>query len=355
VRDIHAVEQQLYTRTMRVQDPSVSGVPLYKIAQQRKWSVIFSRLQRGQQISLVTGETQLQAGDLVSVIGTPEAVDTVIAQIGEDTDVHLEFDRSQYDFRRIFVSNQEVVGRRLADLDLPHRFGALVTRVRRGDIDVLAHGDTELELGDRVRVVAQRDQMGAVSHFFGDSYRELSEINLLSFGFGLSAGLLLGLIPIPLPGGVVFRLGFAGGPLIVGLILGALRRTGPIVWTLPYSASLTLRQIGLILLLAGIGVRSGYTFVSTFAQSGGIFIFLAGMVVTTVTAFTTLWIGYRLLKIPYGLLIGMLAGLQTQPAVLGFSLEQADNDLPNIGYALVFPVTTITKILVAQLLLALLQ
>ncbi len=355
VRDIHAVEQQLYNRTVLIQNVDVTTVPLRVIARRRAWGVVFGRLRRGDQITLITGDTQLQIGDLVSVIGTPEAVDKTILDLGELTDVHLEFDRSRYDFRRIFVSDQRVVGRQLADLDLPDRFGALVTRIRRGDIDVLAYGNTELELGDRVRVVAPRDQMGAVSQFFGDSYKDLSEINLLSFGLGLSLGLLLGLVPIPLPGGVTFKLGFAGGPLIVGLILGAWRRTGPVVWTLPYSANLTLRQIGLILLLAGIGVRSGYTFVTTFAQSGGVFIFLAGMIVTLVTAFTTLWIGYKVLKIPFGLLIGMLSGVQTQPAVLGFALEQAENDLPNIGYALVFPVATITKILVAQLLLVLLR
>ena len=355
VRDIHAVEQQLYNRTVRILNEDVTAAPLRVVARRRGWGVVFGRLRRGDQISLVTGDTRLQIGDLVSLVGTPEAVDKTIPALGELTELHLEFDRSQYDFRRIFVSNQAVVGRQLADLELPDRYGALVTRVRRGDIDVLAYGDTALELGDRVRVVAPRDQMAAVSQFFGDSYRELSEINLLSFGLGLSLGLLLGLVPIPMPGGVTFTLGFAGGPLIVGLILGAWRRTGPVVWTLPYGANLTLRQIGLILLLAGIGVRSGYTFFSTFAQSGGIYIFLAGMVVTLVTAFTTLWVGYKILKIPFGLLIGMLSGVQTQPAVLGFALEQADNDLPNIGYALVFPVTTITKILVAQLLLVLLQ
>jgi putative transport protein len=355
VRDIHAVEQPLYNRTVIIRDGLATGAPLRQLAQEQGWSIIFSRMQRGERISLVNGETRLQKGDLVNIIGTPEAVDEAIPILGDSTDIHLEFDRSQYDFRRVFVSNHQVVGKRLSELNLPGRFGALATRVRRGDIDVLAYGDTQLELGDRVRVVAPRDQIGVVSKFFGDSYRELSEINLLSLGLGLSLGLLLGLIPLPLPGGVTFKLGFAGGPLIVGLVLGALRRTGPVVWTLPYSANLTLRQVGLILLLAGIGVRSGYIFVSTFAQSGGIYIFLAGMVVTVVTAFTTLWLGYKLLKIPFGLLIGMLSGLQTQPAVLGFALEQAENDLPNIGYALVFPVTTITKILVAQLLLVFLQ
>jgi putative transport protein len=154
-----------------------------------------------------------------------------------------------------------------------------------------------------------------------------------------------------LPGGVTITLGFAGGPLIVGLILGTLRRTGPLVWSIPYSANLTLRQIGLILLLAGIGVRSGYTFFTNFAASGGIQVFIAGAIITTTVAFLTLLIGYRVLKIPFGMLTGMLSGLGTQPATLGFALQQAGNELPNLGYALAFPVATISKIIIAQLLL----
>jgi putative transport protein len=211
-----------------------------------------------------------------------------------------------------------------------------------------------LELGDRVRVLTHRERMDAVSGFFGDSYRALSEIDILTFSLGLALGLLLGIVPVPLPGGIVFRLGFAGGPLIMALILGALGRTGPMVWSLPYSANLTLRQIGLVLFLAGVGTRSGYAFVTTFAQGGGILLFAAGAGITCITALATLWVGHKLLKIPLSLLIGMLSGLQTQPAVLGFALEQTGNDLPNIGYATVYPIATIAKIFLAQLLLTLL-
>jgi putative transport protein len=206
-----------------------------------------------------------------------------------------------------------------------------------------------------VRVLTRRDRLDAVGAFFGDSYRALSEIDILTFSLGLGVGLALGLLPIPLPGGVTLKLGLAGGPLIVALILGAWERTGPMVWSLPYSANLTLRQVGLILFLAGVGTRSGYAFLSTFSQGGGIAVFLAGAVITCVTALVMLWVGHRLLKIPMGLLAGMLAGLQTQPALLAFSLEQADNDLPNIGYAMVYPVAIIAKIVIAQLLVALLR
>lgn len=354
MRGFHLVEQDLYNRTVLVTQAAVTGKLLRDLRHDQDWDVVFGRLQRGNQMFLATGDTVLQLGDLLTVVGTPDEVDRVTPKLGEKTEEHLEFDRTQFDYRRIFVSNPRIAGRSLAELRLPQQYGAIVTRVRRGDIDLLAHGDTVLELGDRVRVVSRRKDLSELSHLFGDSYKSLSELDLFSFGLGMTVGLLVGLIPISLPGGVVFKLGFAGGPLLVALVLGALRRTGPLVWSLPYSANLTLRQVGLILLLAGIGIRSGYTFYTTFAQSGGVSIFLAGAVVTWVTAVLTLWVGYKLLKIPFGMLIGMLAALQTQPAVLGFSLEQAENELPNIGYALVFPVATIVKILFAQLLLTLL-
>jgi putative transport protein len=355
LRRFHLVEQQLYLQTVRVTRPGVTGIALRELRRRYQWKALFSRLKRGENMTLARAQTRLQIDDLVNVIGIPEDVAAVAEKLGEPASEHLELDRTDYDFRRIFVSNPEVVGRRLAELHLPEQYGAIITRVRRGDIDLLADADTILELGDRVRVVGRRSDMPAFGALFGDSYRALSEIDLLSFGLGISLGLLVGAIPIPLPGGLTLRLGLAGGPLIVGLILGALRRSGPILWTMPYSAGLTLRQLGLAMLLAAIGVRSGYTFVTTLAQSGGLAIFLAGALITAATAFLTLWIGYRRLKIPFGMLSGMLAGLQTQPAVLGYSLEQADNELPNIGYSLVYPVATIAKIVIAQVLLVALK
>ncbi|HEX5167306.1 MAG TPA: hypothetical protein VFV93_18000, partial [Thermomicrobiales bacterium] len=169
---------------------------------------------------------------------------------------------------------------------------------------------------------------------------------------GLAAGLLLGIVAFPLPGNLTLKLGLAGGPLIVALVLGTLERTGPFVWGIPYSANLTIRQLGLILFLAGVGTRSGRAFVETAFSRDGLLLLLTGAAVTTTVAVLTLWIGYRLLRVPMGLLIGILAGIQTQPAVLGFALEEAGDELPNIGYAIVYPVATIGKILLAQLLLS---
>jgi putative transport protein len=329
--------------------------PITQVAHARGWNVVLGRVQHAGSMSLVSPETKLEPGDVVSVIGHPSVVQEVTSAIGEPSSEALEADRRTMDFRRMVVSNPKIAGKKLAQLQLPQQFGALVTRVGRGDVDLLPSGNTVLELGDRVRIVSPAGRMSEVSSLLGDSYRAIAEIDVMTFGIGIALGLLLGSIPIPFPGGTSFKLGFAGGPLIVGLILGALGRTGPILWQLPHGANLTLRQLGLILFLAGVGTRSGYAFASTLSSGGGLALFLAGMAVTTIIAMMTLWIGYQILKIPFPLLTGLLAGLQTQPAVLGFASERAGNDLPNVGYATVYPVATISKIVIAQLLLTLLS
>jgi putative transport protein len=327
--------------------------PLGYLMRKHGWDVAFGRHQRGEQLEIADLDTVVLAGDLLSVVGTAGEIAEVVQVLGELSDVPLVNDRSVLDFRRVFVSNPKVAGYRLRDLDLPGRFGAVITRVRRGDVDMLAHGDIMLELGDRVRVVTRRDKLDEVSRFLGDSYKAVSEIDILSFNFGLAAGLLLGTVPIPLPGGVELKLGFAGGPLIMALVLGAVGRTGPFVWTLPYGANLTLRQIGLLIFLAGVGTRSGYAFVSTLQQGGGPTLLVTGALITFTVALGALFIGYKLLKIPLSVLTGIVGGLHTQPAVLGFALEQTKNDLPNVGYTTVFPLATVAKIILAQVLLAL--
>ncbi len=329
------------------------------LVRREKWDVVFGRVKRGESFLLPGPDEHLRPEDLVAVVGTASELERVAAALGERCEDEMSreigLEQSGYDYRRIFVSNPQVAGRQLGSLNLYGRFGATVTRVRRGDDDFLPHDDMVLQPGDRVRVLAHRDRMADVTSFFGDSYRAVSEIDILSFSLGLALGLLLGIVPIPLPGGITLKLGFAGGPLIVALILGTLERSGPIVWSLPYSANMTLRQVGLLLLLAGIGTRAGYGFVSTFANEGGLAIFAAGAAITFLTAIATLWVGHRLMKIPMNLLIGMVGGCQTQPAVLAYALEQTGNDLPNIGYASVYPVATIGKILLAQVLLTLLD
>jgi putative transport protein len=348
-----AQNEPLQHRTIRVTQADVIDRSVDELVRTHGWQVVFGRMKRGSQLALVTDQTRLALGDIITVVGSPDALARVMEALGERSDEQIELDRHAIDYRRILVSNPQVAGQRLRDLNLPQQFGAVITRLRRGDIELLPHGDSILQLGDRVRVVTRRENMRAVSTFLGDSYRAVSEIDILSFSLGIALGTLVGLIPIPLPGGVTIRLGLAGGPLMMALILGALGRTGPIVWNLPYSANLVLRQVGLICFLAGVGTRAGYAFRTTLAEGNGLALIGVSVASIAIIGLLTLWIGYRVLGMPMGLLVGFVAGLQTQPATLGFALEQTQNELPNIGYAASFPIAVIVKIVFAQLLLLL--
>lgn len=353
LRDYGAGGELLTSVTVRVTRAELASAPVHVWREREGWHAILGHLRRAGEVELVHADTVLQPGDEVAIVGTERDLAVVAPLLGETIDVDLEFDRSRLDFRRLFVSRPEVAGRTLAELRLPQRFGAVVTRVRRGDAFLLPTADLRLELGDRVRVVARKDQMGAVEAFFGDSYQALSEIDVPSLSIGLGAGLLLGLLPIPLPGGVTLELGFAGGPLLVALALGAIGRTRGLVWTLPYSANLTLRQFGLLLFLAGVGVNAGYAFASTLRAGEGLGLVAGGALLTATLALTTLAVGHKLLRLPMNLLVGVTCGQHTQPAALGYAVEQTGNDLPQLGYATVFPLATITKIVLAQVVLAL--
>lgn len=353
LRDLGASGERLINRTVRITRPGIEEKSLDEWRTKEHWPILFGRYQRGEEVDLLVEGDRIQVGDLVGLIGGVDDVERAARFLGVEAEVSLELDRSQLDFRRIFVSNGELSGRTLAELALPQTHGAMITRVRRGDVDILPTGATRLELGDRVRVVCRRERMDAVTALFGDSYRRLAEIDVMSFGLGIALGLLVGSVPVPLPGGGHLSLGLAGGPLIVALVLGAIGRTGPIIWPLPYSANLTLRQLGLVLFLAGVGTRSGHAFLDTLSGGGGVTLFLAGAAITTFVATAGLVIGHRVLKIPFSLLMGILAGVGTQPATLAYASEQTGNDLPQVGYAAVFPMATVAKIVLAQLILGL--
>ncbi len=288
----------------------------------------------------------------MTLIGTDDALDEVTRAVGDTAcNEHLEFDISQYDKRRIFVSSPQISGRRLRDLDIIGHYGALVTRIRRGDVELLPHGETVLMPGDQVRVVAPHEQMDAADppvwrllpRGQRDRYPDLQP------GYSARAAARAG--PHSTAGRGNPKTGHRRRPADCGAAGRRLGRTGTLVWNIPYSANLTLRQIGLVFFLAGMGTRAGYAFISTLTQGSGLVLFGAGAVITCTTALAVLWVGYKLLHIPMGLLVGILAGLQTQPALLGFGLEQADNELPNVGYSTVYPTAMIAKILLAQLIL----
>ncbi|MBI9049022.1 MAG: hypothetical protein JEZ00_06375 [Anaerolineaceae bacterium] len=322
-----------------------------ELIEEYHWNAIFGRHLSDGVLELTHRQTILKKGDLIHVITAREELIALLPVLGYESDQHLNYDLRVYDKFRVFISNHKIAGKRIREIDLFSGSDIMITRIRRGDAEFLPHGDTKLMLGDQMRIVTKHEYVEEIRKFCGDSFKGISEFKVLAFGAGIVLGLLLGEIPIPLPGGVVFKLGIAGGPLVMAIILGTLGRSGPMVWTIPYSANLVLRQIGLVLFLAGVGTRSGYAFVETLRSGSGGWMFLSGAVVTCLTATLALIMGYKLLKIPMGVLTGVIAGMHTQPAVLAFSLEQAENELPNVGYAMVFPVAMIIKILLAQFIL----
>lgn len=352
LRKVYPVRQDIASYTVEVTKDTHTGNSIRDLKGELGWTVIFGRVERNGEVSLTNWDTTFQVGDKIAVVGDREEVEAVAQELGEIMPFRLSFDQSEYSTHRIFVSNDKVAGQKLVSLNLNERFSALITRVKRGDIDLLADSSTVLELGDRVRVVAKRKDFPKIRELLGDSTDDLSKIDLLSFGLGMALGLLLGMITFQLPGGLSFRLGYAGGPIIVGLILGGLRRTGPINWQLPYSANLLLRQLGLILLLSGIGVNSGHQFAETVAKGEGGTIFLTSAIISLLTASATLLVGYKILKIPFSFLTGMVAN---QPAILEFALAKSGNKLPNLGFTIMMPISIITKVVYAQLLFALLN
>jgi putative transport protein len=348
LRKQYPIDQDLTYRTIKVTREEGTGRTLGDMWREEDWEVLFGRLYRDGEPSLIDKKTEFQLGDDIVIAGTEEAMDEVQDYFGRRAEEDLLYERAVYISRRLFVSNEDIAGRKISDLNLKEEFGAIVSHVRRGDIEILAGGDTVLEWGDRIRVLAPRQSMPQLVELFGDSYAKLSHINLLTMGLGIAIGLLIGLIPIPLPGGITFYLGLAGGPLLVALILGALRRTGPILWTMPYSANLTLRQFGLILLLAGIGVRSGSAFVQAFTSGAGWLILGISFAVIVIITIFSLLLGFKALRIPYSLLIGMIS---PQPAVLDYAEDQAQNRLPAVAYTLMFPLAIIINVVLAQVLL----
>jgi len=344
---------RLVARTAEVER---GGLPaLAELAQAHAKPVTFGRLVRDGHPVPATPNLHPRRGDLLTVVGEYAAVRQVIEDVGFESEEQAELDRHDVDFRRITVSDRSIAGRRLEELGLGARFGATATRVRRGDLDLVADPAMTLELGDQVRIVASRPRMSEVAAFFGDSLRALGEVDALTFSLGMALGLLLGSISIAIPGGNHFALGIAGGPLVAGLVLGAIHRTGPLVWQMPYTANLTLRQLGTVLFLAGIGTVAGSTVSQTIADPSSLKVIAAGAFVTLTPLVVVILAGKRLLKLSPTFLAGVVAGTHTQPAVLAHASETTDDDPDvSIGYATVYPLAIFTKIIIAQVLIALL-
>ncbi len=340
----------LVSRTLRVE---VDHRPRIQDLEERHGDRIkFSRVRHGETSPIRPADAAdlLLLDDLVTVVGPADEIDAVTHELGHLSSHRLEADRLYLDVRRITVSAERVAGRTVAELDLLNRFGATVSRVRRGDVDMVATDDLQLQLGDRVRVIAPRERMTEVSSWFGDSSRGLSDIVPVVLGLGMAAGILLGAIPLPVPGGE-FKIGSAFGTLLVGLVLGRIGRIGPVVTAMPYTAAQAMSELGLLVFLAQAGSRAGAQIGAAFTSGAWLRILVLGMVVTTVVSVGIYVIMRRVFKVGATRLSGLMGGAQTQPAILAFANARTGYDARvALGYALVYPAAMITKIIVGRIL-----
>ena len=310
-----------------------------------------SRLRRGESgpIWIPAADDHLRKGDLVTLVGTEAEVDHATSLLGHVSTHSLLADRSYLDFRRMTVSDPKLAGVTVADLGLEGRFGANVSRVRRGDTDMMATGNLVLQLGDRVRIVGPTARLEEITKFFGDSTRGMTSINPVALGLGLALGVFLGHLTIPVAGG--FEIGAAAGALLVGLVMGRIGRIGTVVTTLPYTACQVMSELGLLIFLAQAGTRAGGLISEAFSSGSWISIFVVGAATTTVVGAGLYLVMKTAFRTGGTRLSGILAGVQTQPAVLAFANDRTGAD-PRValGYAMVYPVSMIVKILVAQVL-----
>ena len=310
----------------------------------RDQRVRLSYLRRDGRTRVTAPGEDLLPGDHVVMVGDPASIKETAPLVGEILDHNLEDDRSDLAFERIVVSNPDVAGRSVSELNVTKRFGAVITRVRRGDLDLLARDDLDLQLGDHVAVVVPTGELDDIAEWLGDSERRVAEVDGMAFGIGLVLGLLLGIVSFPLPGGQGFQLGAAAGPLIVGMLLGALRRTGPLVWTLPAAANLTIRQIGLMLFLAALGLNAGPQFASLLGSPDGWRAALLAAVMVVVCCIIQA-LGAKFIGLSSARAAGGIAGFLGQPAVLQAADARVADERIEAAYATLFAFAIIVKIL----------
>lgn len=344
------IGEDLLTREVRVTNPQIIGKTFSESSLTDLSGMVFTRLKRGSRVDLVTDDLILESGDVLVGVGDREAVHRAELLIGPIVHESVEELSPGIEYRDLVVINRTVAGLPVAQVSKAVGHPVIVSRIRRGGVHITPQAETTLELGDQVRVVTHRQDLESVTKLIGDPLKDISEADYLSFSLGLVLGVALGMIPLPFLGGM--RLGFAGGPLIVGLILGRLGRTGPVVWTMPTNASLTLRQLGILFFLAGVGTRAGGSFVHTFMDQGAALL-LTGAAITLLSTTLIVLLAYRLFGYDMISTFGILSGIHTQPAALVFANNHTRSETPNVAYAAVYPVALIAKIILAQILVLL--
>jgi putative transport protein len=338
-------------RTLVVTNPNLEGVRIDTIPGRIEAGVTVSRIRHGDEIRAATDATMLHRDDRIVAVGTSAGLDQFERVIGGRADDDLVLGEQTLTFRRVVVTDRDVLGKTVGEVNLDDRFGVAVTRVTRADIEMSAVPGLRLQFGDQIQIIGTEGDLDNAARAVGNSLKELNTTHFIPFFIGIALGIALGTLPIPFPGlPQPIKLGLAGGPLIVALILGRVGRIRRQVWHMPINTNLAFREFGIALFFAAVGLSAGAKFFATVFSATGLQWLLAGACVSVVPLLLIGIFARVVLKMNFMDLSGLLAGSMTDPPALAFASNTARSDAPTVAYATVFPLTTLLRILAAQIL-----
>lgn len=350
-----------YVAEFHVSNPAIYEKSIKDVMKLTDKHFVISRVWRNGKVSIPTSETLLHEHDHLLIISVKSDVENIKVLFGEQenvdwnkADIDWNAIDSQLISRRIAVTRNRVNGVKLGSLRLRNLYGINITRVNRAGIDLLASPDLRLQIGDRLTIVGEANSVNTVGKILGDEIKRLNNPNLLAVFIGISLGMLLGALPITLPGmSTPVKLGIAGGPIIVGILMGAFGPRFHLTTYTTMSANLMLRQLGIIIYLAGLGIDSGVHFFETVFRAEGLLWIGLGFLLTIVPVLIVGFISSQFFKLDYAHNVGMLCGSMANPMALSYANTTVDGDEPSVSYATVYPLSMFIRVISAQLVLML--
>lgn len=346
---------ELSTLNLEVVNENLDGMALADIPAFRGSGVIISRLLRSGKVKVAQPNDVLRMGDVLLAVGPKEKLYEMLLAVGRPSALDLRDVPSEIVARRVIVTHRAVLGKSIDELALLEHYGVVITRVIRAEVELTAMARLKLQFGDRVQAVGEPSAIDAVARQLGDSVKDLDRPQVLSIFVGIVIGVLFGSLPIPLPGiSTPVRLGLAGGPLLVALVLSRINRIGPVIWYLPTSANYALREVGIGLFLACVGLKAGGQFLETVRQGYGLYWVGLGILITLVPLLVMSLFARLVMRMNYLSLCGLMAGSMTDSPSLAFATTIAGPEGPSVPYATVYPLALILRVLSAQLMVLLL-
>ncbi|MEG1421744.1 MAG: putative transporter [Citrobacter sp.] len=342
----------IQTMNIRVENPNLNNMAIQDVPILNSDKIICSRLKREETLMVPSPGTIIQMGDLLHLVGQPADLHNAQVVIGQEVDTSLSTRGTDLRVERVVVTNEQVLGKRIRDLHFKERYDVVISRLNRAGVELVASSDASLQFGDILNLVGRPSSIDAVANVVGNAQQKLQQVQMLPVFIGIGLGVLLGSIPLFIPGfPVALKLGLAGGPLIMALILGRIGSIGKLYWFMPPSANLALRELGIVLFLAVVGLKSGGDFVDTLTQGDGLSWVGYGIFITAVPLITVGLLARLLTKMNYLTLCGMLAGSMTDPPALAFANNlHATSGAAALSYATVYPLVMFLRIITPQLL-----